>query len=226
MITLQAQLREPKKNLKTIREEGNIPAIFYGYKKKSTPLTLNQKEFKKTWKEAGESSAITLKTPNGEFDALIQDIQIDPVTSIPIHADFLAIDTSKPVEVNITLEFIGESPAVKSGLGTLVKVLHDIEIKALSKDLPQEIKVDISVLKTLNDQILVKDVILPQGVTSLTKEDEVIVLVSAVKEEVVEETVPEADLSGIEVEKKGKQEELKDSEASEKTEETKADAGK
>lgn len=218
MLTLKAEKREVKRNLKKIREEGKLPAVFYGAGKKSTPVVLNEKDFQKVWKEAGESTAIKLSTKEGDIDALIHDVQFDPVRGNPIHADFLVIDINKPVQTNVPLRFDGEAPAVKSGLGTLVKVLHELHIEALPKNLPHEIKVDISRLKTLEDQILVKDVILPLGVTSITKEEEVVALVSHVQEEVEEEVVPEVDLSAIEVEKKGKKEEEEG--------EIKAEAGK
>jgi large subunit ribosomal protein L25 len=103
------------------------------------------------------------------------------------------------------LEFIGESAAVKGG-GVLVKVMHEISIEAMPKDLPSEIKVDISSLVDYESQIKASDLILPAGVELKIEADEVIALVQEPKEEVIEESAP-IDLSSIEVEKKGKAEE-------------------
>ena len=125
------------------------------------------------------------------------------------------------MRTQVPFEFKGEAPAVKSGLGTLVKVMHEIEIEAKPKDLPHGIEVDVLRLKTLEDQIIVKDVTLPPGVTSITNGDEVIAMISAIREEEEEEVAPEADLSQIEVEKKGKKEEEGAAEAEEKKEEAK-----
>jgi large subunit ribosomal protein L25 len=141
---------------------------------------------------------------------------VDPIRGFPIHIDFLAIDMNKPVEVSIPIEFIGLAPAEKNGLGVLVKVIHEVEIEALPKDLPHGVSVDISVLLNLNDQIHVKDIILPIGVKMITQKDEVVALITQIKEEIVEEKP--VDLSAIEVEKKGKKddEEVVEKEAEKK----------
>ena len=203
MITLSITKRDLKTKLEDIREAGNIPAVFYGRKEASTPITLLRNDFLKVWREAGESSVIQLKGDGFDIEALIQDVDLDPVTSVVRHADFYAIEKGKKLEVDVPLEFVGVAPAVKDLGGILVKVLHDLEIEALPKDLPHNVKIDISVLTTLDSQILAKDVILPAGVTLITKPDEVVASIT----EPVEEPVESApiDLSKIEVEKKGKE---------------------
>ena len=154
---------------------------------------------------AGESTVVTVKTEGGDKDTLIHAIEYHPVSGEPLHADFYIIEKNKPVQVHVPLEFEGEAPAVKQLGGNLVKVLHEIEIEALPKDLPQEIKVDISSLATLDSQLTVADIKLPAGVTAITDLLEVVASISTAGEEVVEEAP--VDLSSIEVEKKGKQEE-------------------
>ena len=188
-----------------MRKGGDLPAVFYGAGKESTPISVSMIEFKKIWYKAGESSTVKISTPEGDVDALIHDVQVDPVSDEPIHVDFLVIDMNKKIEVGVALEFTGVSEAVKSGAGTLVKVLHEIEIEALPKDLPHALVVDISKLITVDSQILVSDIKLPAGVTLITKANEVIASISLQKEE-KEEAAP-VDLSAIEVEKKGKKEE-------------------
>ena len=205
MTTLQAQFRKTSENLDAIRQTGNIPAVFYGAGKDSTPISVPAMAFEKALKEAGESTTIRLALPDGELDVLIHDIQLDPVKHIPVHSDFLVVDMNKPIDVMVGLEFIGVAPAVKNGLGVLTKVMHEIEVKGLPKNIPHVIEVDISTLETLENQIHVKDLKLPAGVETPAHADEVVALVSAVKEE-VEETAP-VDLSTIEVEQKGKKEE-------------------
>ena len=89
----------------------------------------------------------------------------------------------------------------------LVKVIHELEIEALPKDLPHSITVDISSLKDFESRIAIKDITLPEGVVSVLKPEEIIVLASAPRAEEKVEVAPTADLSTIEVEKKGKKEE-------------------
>ena len=180
-----------------------MPAVFYGKKEKSTPITISKAEFKKVWKEAGESSVIDLVGNNIEAEALIYDVDLDPVTDEPRHADFYVFEKGKKIEIAVPLEFIGVAPAVKDMGGTLVKVLHELEIEALPKDLPHNISVDISSLLNFDSQILAKDIKLPQGVVLVTKLEEVVASVYETKEE-VEEVVP-VDLASIEVQKKGKE---------------------
>ncbi|HRH31463.1 MAG TPA: 50S ribosomal protein L25 [Candidatus Paceibacterota bacterium] len=206
MTTLQAQFRKTSENLDSIRSSGNLPAVFYGSGKETTPISVPMMAFDKAFKEAGESSTIHLVLPDGELDVLIHEVQLHPVKHVPIHADFLVVDMNKPIEVAVPLEFVGVSPAVKGNLGVLTKVIHELEVRGLPKNIPHQIEVDISSLETLENQIHVKDIKLPSGVEAMIGEDEVVALVSAVKEE-VEETAP-MDLSTIEaVDQKGKKEE-------------------
>ena len=163
-------------------------------------------EFKKVWHKAGESSAVELTVDGKKVDVLIQDVQTHPVNDEPIHVDFLAIDMNKKITVNVPLEFVGVSPAVKSGTGNLVKVMHEMEVEALPKDLPQNLIVDISSLVDTTSQLTVGDIKLPQGVRATAEATEIVASIIEQKEEVIEETVP-VDLSAIEVEKKGKKEE-------------------
>ncbi len=180
-----------------------MPAVFYGKKEKSTPISITKSKFKKIWKEAGESSVIELSGKGIEAEALIQDVDFDPVTDEPRHADFYVFEKGKKISINAPLEFVGVSPAVKDLGGTLVKVMYELEIEAMPKDLPHSINVDISSLVNFDSIISAKDIKLPEGVFLITKPDEVIASVYEAKEE-VEEAAP-VDLASIEVQKKGKE---------------------
>ena len=206
MFEFKGKKREAGIKLDALRKEGEIPAVFYGAGKDTTSISIPIIEFKKVWREAGESSAIKIGTLKGDIDVLIHEVQVDPVTSEPIHVDFLVIDMKKKIRVNVPLVFEGISDAVKSGIGNLVKVMHEFEIEALPSDLPHDLVVDISKLKTLNDQIFVSDVKLPSGVVVINEPTDVVVSVVEQVEEKEEVVVP-VDLSAIEVEKKGKKEE-------------------
>ena len=137
----------------------------------------------------------------------MEGVQPDQKGGEPIHADFLAIDMKKKIKVKVPLEFTGVSNAVKSGIGNLVKVLHEIEVEALPSDLPHNLIADISKLETLENNIIVSDIKLPVGVVVITNGGDVVASIIAQVEE-KEEVAPEpVDLSAIEVEKKGKKEE-------------------
>ena len=203
MLKLNVENRDKMQKSFALRKAGKMPAVFYGKKEKSTPITISTSEFKKVWKEAGESSVIDLVGKNIEAEALIYDIDRDPVTDEPRHADFYVFEKGKKIEIAVPLEFTGVAPAVKDMGGTLVKVMYEIEIEALPKDLPHNISVDISSLINFDSQILAKDIKLPQGVNLVAKPEEVVASVYETVEE-IEEVAP-VDLASIEVQKKGKE---------------------
>ena len=193
--------REKKVTVKT----GFIPAVYYGAHAKSTPIFIDAIEFKKVLASAGESSSITLVTEHGSEIAMIQDVQLHPVKSNIIHADFYVLEKGQKVHVKTPIVFEGESAAVKAG-GVLVKSLHELSVEGDPSILPHEFTVDISLLATNDDIITVGSIKLPAGVDlyHVNAEDVVASITTAVEE--VAEITP-VDLSAIEVEKKGKKEE-------------------
>lgn len=206
MITLEAQPREitGKRAGSVLAKEGRIPAVLYGAKREVLSISLPLAEFKKVLRDAGESSVIALSGLGTAVQALIHEVDLDPVTSLPRHVDFLAVAKGAKVEVAVPFVFMGEAPAVKAG-ARLVKVMHELEVSADAAHLPHEIEIDITVLENDGDQIHVRDIKLPSGVTSDVDGDEVIVLTQIAEEE--PEETPTLDIASIEVEKKGKSEE-------------------
>jgi large subunit ribosomal protein L25 len=203
MFKLKVEKRDLKESLDGLRKSGRVPAVFYGPKEPSTPVKMNLVDFKKAWKTAGESTVVSLEGDGIEAEVLIHDVDLHPVTDVPVHVDFYAIEKGKKLSVDVPLEFIGVSPAVKDLGAVLVKVLHDIKIEALPKDLPHKLEVDISGLIGFDSVLTAGDIKLPAGVTLKVKLEEVIASVYEPKEEVVE--AAPVDLSTIEVEKKGKE---------------------
>lgn len=205
MTMLSIQKRTKKDNLEKVRKEGFMPAVFYGRKQEATPVSVPLASFIKIWKDAGDSTVVTLKSDKDEFDALIHDVDIDPVTDIPRHADFYVFEKGQKIELSVELEFTGIAPAVKELGGILVKVLYEIKVEAEPKNVPSSVSVDTISLVDFDARIMAKDIKLPAGVVLLEKPDEVVALVTKPQEE--KEEVAPVDLSAIEVEKKGKKEE-------------------
>jgi len=203
MITLSAQKRGSEQ-AKVLRRGGLLPAIIYGSKEVSTPIAIPLIAFEAALKEAGESSVITLTGTGEAKSVLIQEVVRHAVSGAIIHADLYAVEKGQTLSVTVPLTFVGVSPAVKELGGILVKVLHEIDVEAQPQNLPREIAVDISVLATLDSQIHVQDLVLPEGVTVELEPEEVVAMISVAEEEKIE-VAP--DISQIEVEKKGKKEE-------------------
>jgi len=226
MLTLSAKIRKDfGKKVKNLRKKGIIPAVLYGPKTENLPLEVNLKEFEKIYKEAGESSLISLEVEKKKpavhtqqkLLVLIHDVKLDSLTLKPIHVDFYQPSLKKEVEATVPIIFEGEAPAVKDLGGTLVKNISEIEVKALPQNLPHEIKINIQGLKTFNDTILIRDLKLPEGVKILKEPEEIITLVSPPEkvEEELEKPIEEK------VEEVEKIEKKKEEEVEEKGEEKK-----
>jgi large subunit ribosomal protein L25 len=225
MLTLLTKVRQAS----DVRKEGMIPAVLYGSQIESLSLKLDLKEFEKVYKEAGKNTLVELKIEGGnkEFLVLIYQVQFDVISGQPIHIDFFQPSLKEKTEAKVPLVFEGESLAVSDLDGTLVKNIFELEIKALPQDFPKEIKVNIDRLKTFDDEVLVKDLEIPENVEVLRKPDEVVATVSRpekVEEELekpIEEKVEEVEKVGEEEEIKEKEDKKEDKEEKESTEKSK-----
>src|SRR3989344_7412925 len=180
MISLQATIRkELGSKVKSLKYRGQIPAVVYGPGEKNANIAVDEKEFKKILHTAGESSLVELLVEKEKRPVLIHEIQKDPVSDKIIHIDFYQADLKQEVQVMVPLTFEGVALAEKDLGGTLNKNMLEIEVKALPMNLPQEIKVSIDSLKTFEDHISVKDLVLPANVTALKNPDEIVAAVLA-----------------------------------------------
>jgi large subunit ribosomal protein L25 len=205
MTTSTLSITTSPRAAKETKKEGFIPAVYYGSHAASTPIFINVIEFKKVLASAGESSSITLITEHGNENAMIQDVQLDPVKNTPVHVDFYVIEKGQKVHVKTPIEFVGESAAVKAG-GVLVKVMHELSIEGEPSKLPHEFTVDIAALVANDSVIKVGDIKLPAGVELYhVTADDIIASIAVAQEE--SDEAPVVDLSSIEVEAKGKKEE-------------------
>lgn len=220
MTTLSVEKRsQAGKQLNELRSAGRVPAVVYGPKDEPISVSFTALELEQILAREGESSVITLSGDDVEKDVLIQDIQMHPLRDSIEHVDFYVIDKTKKIETEVPLEFTGEAPAVKSLGGTLVKVMHEIEIRSLPTEIPQNIEVDISSLEDFDSSILVKDLKLPEGVEPVTDPEETVAIAEAPREEEPEEPEEEMNLEDIEVEQKGKEASEEESEGETETDE-------
>lgn len=226
MLSLSAKTRKDLgKKVKKLRQKDILPAILYGPKlKKSQPLELDYKVFEKIYKEAGESSLISLEIEedNKKIPVLIHEIQRDPLTDKISHVDFYQASLEEKTTVKIPIVLEGNSLAVKESGGTLVKYISEVEVRALPQKLPKEIKVNVEALKTFEDNILIKDLKIPEGVEILRSGDDIVASVlppEKVEEELekpIEEKVEEVEKVGEKAKEEEKIEEEQKKEQNEK----------
>ncbi len=205
MTKLNGKNRDTKESPDALRAEGLLPAVFYGAGNESTSISVDLKEFTKAYDEVGNTHTITLAVGDKTVDALVHEVVRHPISNTPIHIDFLAIDTNKPVEVAVPLEFIGSSAAEKAG-GIISKSLHEVEIKALPAHIPDSIEVDLSLLVDGDSVIHLKDLKIPAEAEIVNDPEKVVASVTVAKEEEEAPVVSAEDaMANIEVEKKGKE---------------------
>ncbi len=206
-ISFQKRSSDEKKD----RRGDHILAVLYGSGVSNTSIKINAKEFDKLFKEAGESSLISLEseTDKEKYSVLVHEVQKNPLTRKIIHVDFYQPDLKEEVEVSIPLIFEGIPPAVKELGGTLVKNFSELEVKALPNKLPRDIKINVEVLKTFDDVITIGDLVVPKDVTIVGDLEEIVALVTPVEDVEKELEKPiEEDVSSVKKEVKEKKEEV------------------
>ncbi|MBZ9572773.1 50S ribosomal protein L25 [Patescibacteria group bacterium] len=227
MLSLKAKIREKVgRGIKELRKNKVLPAVLYGPEIENLSLEVPEKDFEKIYQEAGESSLVKLKIKNekskiDEVDVLIHQIAKDPVKGKFLHVDFYHPSSRKEVEAEVPLVFEGEAKACKELGGTLVKEIQAVEVKGLAQNLPREIKVDISGLRTFEDRILIGDLKIPEGVKVLRSPREIVANVAPPTKEEEEVPAEEAEKPTEEKAEEGKAEEEEKAEEGEKKEKAK-----
>ena len=159
---------ETGKALTKLREQGVVPAVLYGHDVAPVSLSVNYLDFSRAYKTAGESTLIELALDGKKpVNALIHDVATHPLSGRFVHIDFYQVNMKEEIETDVPLEFIGESPAVKSLSGILVRSLEEVKIKCLPNDLPHALEVDLSKLATFEDAIKIGDIKIPKDVQVL-----------------------------------------------------------
>lgn len=211
------------RKVKALRKQGILPANIYGKKVKSQSVQVKLSDFEKVFKEVGETGLVGLMISGKKISALVHNAQVDPVTDALIHADFLQVDLKEKVTAQVPVELIGESPAEKQGLGTLVKHVEEIEVEALPADLPEKFEIDLSKLTEVDQSILAGDIKANKKKVEIKLDPErILVKVEPLrKEEEVKEEAPKEEVvegeKGVEAKEKDAE---KEGESKEKADET------
>lgn len=223
------------RKVKNLRRQGILPGNIYGKKVKSTAVQVDRISFQRLYDKVGETSIVNLKVEGEkkERPVLISNVQYHPVTDEPIHVDFHQVSLKEEVEAAIPLRFIGDAPAVVAKTGALLTPVAQIEVKALPTDLPDFIKVDVSKLGELDQEIKVKDLKVDKKVKVLTESELVVAKIGPLvtkeaaelareeeeaREAAKEEAKPEEEVAEEKVEEKPVEEPKAEEERQEKKE--------
>ncbi len=149
-ITINGSKRESvgKKSTKALRNAEMVPCVLYGEKE---PMHFAAKEldFSKLV-YTPNAHTVVIKTEDGEFNAVLQDIQFHPVSDRILHVDFYELNEAKEISMNIPVVVEGAAPGVLNSGGTLILNKRKLRVRALPKNLPDFITADISGLELGN----------------------------------------------------------------------------
>ncbi|HEX5039234.1 MAG TPA: 50S ribosomal protein L25 [Candidatus Limnocylindria bacterium] len=175
-LTLDPREAQGKAN-KRLRRAGMVPGVVYGKGEASTNVQVDAKTFETLYRAAGRTSVIKLRLPgaSGSTSGFIKSVQRHPLSGQPLHVDYLLVNLDVEMEVDVPLAFSGEAPAVEETGGTLLHNLASVRVKALPTDIPQQIGVDVSVLRSLDVAIHVRDLSLNRDLVQVLTDGDTLV---------------------------------------------------
>ncbi|MFH0896278.1 MAG: 50S ribosomal protein L25 [Bacteroidota bacterium] len=181
-----------KKDAKTLRREGRVPCVVYGVENQ-IHFSLVEKEFN-VLLFTPYSHIVDLDLEGKKLKAILQDVQFHPVSEQVLHVDFLQVTDDKPVTTSLLVTLKGTPAGVLKG-GRMIKKMRKIKVKALIKDLPDEIEINMAPLE-IGDTVKVSDMERP-NITFIENPSTVVAMVRTTRV-VVEEVAPGAEVKAPE----------------------------
>jgi len=217
ILQIQKRTTEGKK-VKTLRNQGITPIHLYGSEFDSASMQVKMSELINILDLAGFSSPITLNDGKNDIIAFAREVQRHPLTEQILHVDFQIVGKDDQVEVEVPINLIGESPAVKNLGGVLIKLMETIRVSSKVDTVPQSLDLDISVIESLEQSILVGDIEIAEGVQIVSDETFAVARVIPPRIEIEEEAEEEL-AEGEESEEGDESDDSADSETDDKSEE-------
>ncbi len=182
-LTAEVRKENKKGPARRLRQQGFVPAIFYGADTENIPLAVKSADLLKLHKEKKDHAFIKLIIDDGgkktEKLSLIKELQTQPLTGKLYHVDFYEVNMKKKLAFDLDLNFIGKCVGVENG-GELQHIKRDVKVLCLPADLPDHIDVDLTNLD-IGHSIKVKDIQLPEGIAHLDPPDAAVAAVAAVR---------------------------------------------
>ena len=144
-VILEAKPRKKgaRSTLSKLRNEGQLPAVIYGYNVDNKPVTVDYKEMAKAVQKFGRTSVFKIDLEGKQINAVLTDIQRCALKGTVKHVDLLSINMAEELEVDVPVTVIGEAAGVKEG-GVLMQPVRELKIKVKPSDIPESIEVDAS----------------------------------------------------------------------------------
>lgn len=177
--TIQAKERNTGQHstLTTLRNEGIVPSVVYGYKTEATSITVNERDLVTTLRDTGRNGVLQLLLNDQKLNVVLNDYQADALKGTILHADFLEVNLTEELEVDVQINLIGESNGEKEG-GTVQQPNWELTIKVKPSDIPEAFDVDVSNL-AIGDTLTVADIREASKFEILNDDDYGLVTISA-----------------------------------------------
>ena len=184
------------KKVKELRRQGIVPVHLFGRGEASQALQLDAGVLRRVLPRVGTNVPITVAVDgqDGESTCFVREVQRHPVTSELLHVDFLSVDVSQKITVDVPIILEGEAPAVPNMGGILLQPLQNLPVEALPMNVPEAFRLDVSGLDDFEKTLRISDIQVGPDVTILRDADEMIARVTPPRieeEEVEEEEVEE-----------------------------------
>jgi large subunit ribosomal protein L25 len=164
------------KKVKALRREGLLPAIVYGSGIDPIAITLNTKDVLQTLRVIGANTLVTIKIGKKEHLVLVRDIQREVIKRDLLHMDFQAVSLDESITSSVPIVVVGEAPAVKEFEALLITSMDALQVEAKAKDLPDTIRVDVTGMLSIGDNIQVKDLVISGDVTILDDPEGIVIV--------------------------------------------------
>jgi large subunit ribosomal protein L25 len=179
------------------RAAGKVPAIVYGEGMEATPIQVDRRELVLALKtDAGMNVLLDLQLGGDEVLALTRELQRDPVRGTLLHADFVKVDRTREIEIEVPIHVVGEAPGVKEG-GVLEHPLFTVHVRCLPTEVPESIDADVSALN-IGDVLRISELSAGLKFTILNDPDAIVAAIAAPISEAELEAMEAA--AGIEAE--------------------------
>jgi large subunit ribosomal protein L25 len=169
---------------RSLRRDGQFPAVIYGHSREAQPLSVNSREFSRLLERAGsENTVIELSVDGRSSHTLIREIQRHPVKRNVLHVDFQELVAGEQVIVHIPIVLQGIPAGVRLSGGILNQVMQELECRVDPLNMPGHIDVDVTNV-TIGHSLHVSDIVIPPGVEVLEDAESTVAVVAAPKAEV------------------------------------------
>lgn len=158
------------------RREGRVPAVVYGGGEAATAVSVDRADLRRALStDAGLNALITLNVDGDSFITVVRELQRHPVRRDVVHVDFLKVDPTAPIEVEVPIRLVGEAKQVTTNGGMTEQRVSVLKVLVRPDAIPDSIEVDISDMTLEHSSILVADLVLPDGVESRSTPSQAVV---------------------------------------------------